>query len=122
MSKSFAVLEQFCYWPPGKFKGKEDRRSTKKDPISSRPCHDALLRFDVRRRIEIDFSDPLSLTERQSKAGGRRSCFCESSGIRWKRRILPGLERSESSKRGSACHDLLELSPISQIGIGPFYF
>jgi len=22
MSKSFAVLEQFCYWPPGKFKGK----------------------------------------------------------------------------------------------------
>jgi len=24
MSKSFAVLEQFCYWPPGKFKGKED--------------------------------------------------------------------------------------------------
>jgi hypothetical protein len=20
MSKSFAVLEQFCYWPPGKFK------------------------------------------------------------------------------------------------------
>jgi len=24
MSKSFAVLEQFCYWLPGKFKGKED--------------------------------------------------------------------------------------------------
>jgi hypothetical protein len=37
MSKSFAVLEQFCYWPPGKFKGKEDPAQYQKRPNLQSP-------------------------------------------------------------------------------------
>jgi hypothetical protein len=56
MSESFAVLEQFCYWPPDKFKRLAE--SSHFSGVFREPLPDGLLRCDLRRRIEIDSPTP----------------------------------------------------------------
>ena len=83
------------------------------------PLPDGLLRFDVRRRIEIDFSDPLSLTERQSRLAGDALVFARvqgSGGNAESSQVWKGVNPASAVARVTICWNCRPF-PKSELGL-----